>query len=399
MNRIFRIIWSRALHVWVVASEWATGRGKEGGSVDRRVSRDGLAFNGDFGVRPANPPSPLRPVVLATLMALPAMASAADRYWDVNGTGIGSGGSGTWDTSSAVWSINNDGVSGPYSAWNNATLDDAFFGTTPGTITLAGPISVHNLNFVSMNGWVLNGNSLALGGVNPTITNAGTVTINSAINSASGLIKAGAGALTLNGSNTFGGGIDINGGSLTLNAANSFTGAINAIGGSLFIGTVGDAALGSLGNVINLGSGRTLSSSGTISASRTVNLVSGTGSIQGSGLGGLFYTGAGGLSVADGIALTNNANNYTGQTFFTTQTGWSGSSNSFSSVADLGVASALGAPTTVANGTIVIGPGGGQSLGPNQVYYTGSGNRYWLAFAGVLNKFLYRWLRILRQGR
>jgi len=374
MNRIFRIIWSRALHVWVVASEWATGQGKEGGSVDRRVSRDGLAFKGDFGVRPANPPSPLRPVVLATLMALPAMTSAADRYWDVNGTGIGSGGSGTWDTSSAVWSINNDGVSGPYSAWNNATLDDAFFGTTPGTITLAGPISVHNLNFVSMNGWVLNGNSLALGGVNPTITNAGTVTINSAINSASGLIKAGAGALTLNGSNTFGGGIDINGGSLTLNAANSFTGAINAIGGSLFIGTVGDAALGSLGNVINLGSGRTLSSSGTISASRTVNLVSGTGSIQGSGLGGLFYTGAGGLSVADGIALTNNANNYTGQTFFTTQTGWSGSSNSFSSVADLGVASALGAPTTVANGTIVIGPGGGQSLGPNQVYYTGSGN-------------------------
>ncbi|WP_260590772.1 autotransporter-associated beta strand repeat-containing protein [Variovorax sp. DXTD-1] len=318
--------------------------------------------------------------MLAALMALPAFASAADRYWDVNGTGVGAGGTGTWDATSSVWSPNNDGVSGPYSAWNNAALDDAIFGTTPGTVTLAQPITVHSLNFVNMNGWVLTGSSLALGGVNPTITNAGTVTISSVINSASGLIKAGAGALTLDGSNSFGSGIAINGGSLTLNAANSFTGAINATGGGLAIGTVGDAALGSLGNQINLGGGQTLSTSGTISASRTVNLVSGMGNIRGSGLGSVFYTGAGGMNVGDGIALTNNANNYQGQTQFTTLPGWGGDSYFFSSIADLGVASALGAPTTVANGTILLGPGGGQALGASALHYTGTGhssNRNW----------------------
>ena len=66
--------------------------------------------------------------------------------------------------------------------------------------------------------------------------------------------------------------------------------------------------------------------SGTISASRTVNLVSGIGNIQGSGLGGEFYTGAGGMNVGDGIALTNNANNYQGQTQFTTLPSWGGDS-------------------------------------------------------------------------
>jgi len=382
VNRIFRIVWSRALHTWVVASELATRRGKEGRSVDRRVA--GCSIAPDH-VRVAHPdsPWPLRLGILTALMALYAPAHAADRYWDPNGTAVNWGGTATWNTTSPFWSPNGDGVSGPYSSWNNATLDNAIFGGTSGTVTLGAPITVHNITFAS-NGYTLTGGTLTLDGVTPTIDSgngAVTQTISSVIHSTSGLTKAGTGTLVLNGSNTFNGGIDINGGALTLNAANSFTGTINAIGGSLTIGgTIGDAALGDIGNVINLGNGRSFSSTGAISGSRTVNLVSGLATIGGAGTGAAFYTGAGGLSVGDGISLTNDANDYQGQTRFTTPTGWSGSYNAFSSIADLGVASALGAPTTVANGTIVIGRGGGQDLGASRVYYTGTGdssNRNW----------------------
>ncbi|NII73992.1 fibronectin-binding autotransporter adhesin [Dyella sp. SG562] len=393
MNRVFRIVWSRALHTWVVASELATRHGKAGTQVDRRAgaagsTADRLASAGQHSLWP------LRLSIVAALLALHAPAHAVDRYWDVNGTSLGYGGTGTWNTTNAFWSPNNDGVSGPYSAWNNAALYDAYFGGTAGTVTLGGAMTVHNLTFQTT-GYSLTGGSLTLGGTNPTITvTTGSTTIASPITSTSGLITGGAGTLTLNGSNTFGGGITINGGALVLNAANSFTGDINAIGGSLSIGAIGDAALGNAANQIYLANGRSFSSTGMISSSRTANLTGGIASIGGTGVGGVRYTGAGGLSVADGVSLTNNANDYQGQTRFTTQTGWSGSYNAFTSIADLGVASALGAPTTVANGTIVIGPGGGQSLGPNQVYYTGTGNssnRNWQinpgAYAGSATLF------------
>ncbi|WP_333605857.1 autotransporter-associated beta strand repeat-containing protein, partial [Novosphingobium sp.] len=296
-------------------------------------------------------------------------------HWDVNGTAIGEGGTGTWNQTAPIWSLSTDGVSGPFRPWNNTALDDAIFGGTAGTVTVGTPITVHNITFQT-NGYIINGGTLTLGGANPTLTvTTGTSTIGSMVTTAGGWTKAGAGNLTLNGANTFGGGIDITGGGwLTLNAANSFTGTINATGGHLAIGAIGDAALGSSGNVINLGNGRTLSASGAISASRTINLVSGISTIQGGGLGDEFYTGAGGLNVGAGIALTNNANNYQGQTQFTTLPGWGGVTNSFSSIGDLGEASALGAPTTVANGTIMIGPGCCQALGYSVLAYTGAGN-------------------------
>ncbi|WP_413626380.1 autotransporter-associated beta strand repeat-containing protein [Luteibacter sp. Lutesp34] len=359
MNRVFRVIWSRALHAWVVASELAMPRG--GGATRAALS-----------------PRPLRLCVLAALVALNAPTYAVDRYWDVNGTSIGTGGAGTWNTTSPFWSPNNDGVSGPFSAWNNAALYDAYFGGTAGTVTLGEPITVHNITFQT-NGYSLAGGSLTLGGTTPTLSvTSGNATIGSSISSASALTKIGAGGLTLNGSGSFGGGINMTGGSLWLNAANSFTGNINVTGGGLAIGAIGNAALGDAANQIYLSNGVGFSSTGTIS-NRTVNLTGGIASIGGA-VGGLFYTGTGGLNVASGVALTNNANNYTGQTQFTQNNG----SFSFSSIADLGVASSLGAPTTVANGTIVFGPGCCQTYG-HYLSYTGDGdssNRNWLIQPG-----------------
>jgi fibronectin-binding autotransporter adhesin len=116
MNRIFRIIWSRALHTWVVASELATRRGKSSRHVDRRAATNNIARDHLIAGHAASP-WPLRLGILTALTALYAPAHAADRYWDVNGTSIGYGGTGTWNTPNAYLSPTNDVVSGPYGAW------------------------------------------------------------------------------------------------------------------------------------------------------------------------------------------------------------------------------------------------------------------------------------------
>lgn len=144
MNRIFRIIWSKSLNTWVIASELATRCGK-GASVDKRVDATAsvaeLIAGGSWR---------LRLVTLAVLATLYAPVQAADRYWDVNGSGVGLGGTGTWNTAPGFWSDSSDGVSGPFTnPWNNAAPggDNAIFGGTGGTVTLGAPITVHNLTF------------------------------------------------------------------------------------------------------------------------------------------------------------------------------------------------------------------------------------------------------------
>jgi fibronectin-binding autotransporter adhesin len=272
------------------------------------------------------------------LASLPAAAQDAARYWDANGALAGSGGSGNWNTTSQLWSESNSDVLGPYKAWNNAGLDNAFFGaaaagTTPtaGMITLTQPITVHNMTFQSLNGWVLNGGTLALGGDTPTINNAGTVTINSIIAGTAGLTKIGGGALTLAGTNTFSGGITLSGGALIANS---------------------DAALGVLGNAIDVTATSTLRIDGG-PTSRTVDVAGGgTLTVAGAGVGSALFTGGGGLDLGNGTRLTNDANTYKGSTTFR---GIPGVANTyFSSVRNLGEASSLGAPTDAAACTIIF---------------------------------------------
>ncbi|MGN7919686.1 autotransporter-associated beta strand repeat-containing protein, partial [Lysobacter sp. 22409] len=336
MNRIFRILWSQALNTWVVVSELATSRGKSAGGVDQRKRAGALALTLDRDEVEGTPPArhwPLQLGVFFALLALYAPAWAADRYWDFNGTAVGNGGSGTWNLTSPFWSPNSDGVSGPFSAWSNAALDDAFFGGTAGTVTLGVPITAHNLTFLS-NGYTLTGSTLTLAGATPTVTtNAGvTTTIGSVIAGSAGLTKAGTGSLSLSGANTFTGAVNVNAGSLTAS---------------------GNGALGNIANVVNMANATQLSvgTTGGGLAGRTVSLT-GTVAISGGGAGSGFYTGSGNANFF-GLALTNNFSNYTGRTTFS-----SGAASSFTSIADLGIASSLGAPTTVANGIITIGAPG-----------------------------------------
>jgi fibronectin-binding autotransporter adhesin len=135
MNRIYRLVWSESQQTWLVASELATRRGKRGRSR-------GAVVGG----------------LVASLLAMSAQVHAADLYWDANGTSLGLGGAGTWDLSDAFWGASIDGVSGPYSIWDNAALNNAIFNGTAATLTL-GTLTAHDLTF-NVNGYVLNSGTL-----------------------------------------------------------------------------------------------------------------------------------------------------------------------------------------------------------------------------------------------
>lgn len=336
MNHVFRVVWNASARTFVAVSEYARSHGKGRNAAPRSRALASLAL------------------VFFTCITQSSALRAAPRYWDVNGTGVGLGGTGAWNTSAALWSGNNDGVSGPYIPWNNAAFDDANFGGTAGTVTLGLPINVHNLTFQTA-GYTLSGSTLTLGGGAPTITaNAGVTTINSIIAGTAGLTKAGAGNLALNGVNAFSGGINVGAGALLVN---------------------GDAALGAAGNTITLANGTQLDSTGALAVSRVINVTSGSVVLSGTGVGSARITGAGSINARSGVILSNDANDYTGQTVFF-HPGFGGT-YTFTSIADLGVASSLGAPTTVANGTISANSGGGVAT---SVVYRGTGhssNRNW----------------------
>lgn len=338
MNRVFRIVWSTALSAWVVASELTGKHGKGRGRaastlLDGRSSSIGVprgARTLHLGVL----------FGLASLYALPAFS--ADRYWDVNGGAAGSGGTGTWDTSLAYWNAASDGVAGPFTPWNNAALDNAVFAGTPGLVTLGGPITANNLTF-NLAGYTLTGGTLTLAGTTPTI--AGAATINSTIAGTAGLIKSAGGTLVLGGTNTFSGGITVNGGGLSVTS---------------------DAALGNAANGITLATGTTLAASVPLAISRVVTLSGTNAFIGGTGVGYARFTGTGILDAASGVTMRNNANDYTGQTAF-----YSGGTYGFTSIGNLGQASSLGAPTTAANGIVIVNAGGG--LG-GTLNYSGTGD-------------------------
>ena len=154
----------------------------------------------------------------AAMLALPTALSAATQY---------GAGAFTWDNgTTAKWSPT---PGGPLynSVWTAG--NDAVFGGTAGTVTVASP-TAHNLTFTTT-GYILSGPStLTLNGSAPTLwlptgiagatigNNTATVLAGSA-----GLTKGGFGTVTLNGSavNTVTGGLSVNpGGTLTLDLRN-----------------------------------------------------------------------------------------------------------------------------------------------------------------------------------
>ncbi|MBZ9846364.1 autotransporter-associated beta strand repeat-containing protein, partial [Mesorhizobium sp. CA5] len=315
-------------------------------------------------------------VLLALLTGLAAnQAGAADLYWDADGSGLQLGGTGTWNTAApALWNTTGNATAGPFVTWNNGTPDNAIFAGTAGTVTLGAPITAGSLTF-NVSGYTIAGGTLTLGGTTPTITAAGNATISSIVAGTAGLTKAGGGTLTLSGNNTFSGNVNINAGTLSLTGTNTFTGAINVNTGILSVSS--NAALGNATNVVNLSAGTTLSASGSLSG-RTVSLT-GQGTVQVAGAGSAHYTGSGGLNVTavgstGSITLSDNTNDFAGPVNFFVN---SAAAASFTSIGNIGEASALGAGDTISLSA---------NSGVSGLYYTGTGNtsnRNWQINTGI----------------
>ena len=177
-----------------------------------------------------------------------------------------------------------------------------------------------------------------------------------------GITKSGSSRLTLSGSSlTFTGDMTVNGGMLILtgNSNPGFamtvnTGAILRIGNN----TATQLSSGNYAGDISTGTGGTLQLWST-SAQEFSGIISGSGGIQ---------------KAYGGQLTLSGANTYTGKTQFLPQTtaGFTVKVSSFNSVVGGTASSSLGAPTTVANGTIDLGSGSAQA-GVNLIYEANAG--------------------------
>jgi autotransporter-associated beta strand protein len=180
-----------------------------------------------------------------------------------------------------------------------------------------------------------------------TAANTFQGTIADSTGGATALVKTGTGAWLLAGNNSFTGGLTLTAGTLTVGHDNALgTGTLKLAGGTLATNAA-----------------RTLTNNIQLTASS---------SIGGTAVGPLKLTGivSGGpnfnLTKASGVYLTlSNLNTYAGATAVT------GGSLEFNTIADAnGTASAVGAPTTTAAGTISIG----STTTAASLIYTGSGS-------------------------
>jgi fibronectin-binding autotransporter adhesin len=220
-----------------------------------------------------------RQIVSAALLAASSIlplsfnraASAAPSYWDSDGANPGAGGAtpaGTWGVD-AFWSTSSTG-SAATAAWTPS--DTAIFSagtnaTGAFTVTVSGTQVSGGVNFeegtVTLAGGTLN---LATPVVDVAAASSATI-ISQITTSTSGLVKSGAGTLTLLGPNTYTNGSTITGGTLRIGATNAAgLGALNIASGTF-------ALNGSFQTVTNLTFGNGVATgAGTVSGAGTLTL-------------------------------------------------------------------------------------------------------------------------------
>jgi autotransporter-associated beta strand protein len=291
---------------------------------------------------------------------------------------------------------------------SNKTVSIAVNSGATLTMNVAGQLS-NNTATITLNGAGVGGNGNLIASANAgiianpitlnadtTIGGANTLTLSGVITGSAALIKEGANTITLSNANFYndttintgilaitnpnalgtGGNIAINNAAtLSINLSGNALANSNTItmsGTSNLTSTVAAALTDVLNNAITLnGTTNTITSSttnGTLSLANnitnntsTVLVFTGSGNIT-QAANANTLSGAGNISkTGTGIFMLNNANTYTGPTSVTAGT------LSFSSLANAnGTSSALGAPNSIANGTI--------TLGAATLLYTGTGH-------------------------
>ena len=169
-------------------------------------------------------------------------ATSANLYFDANGSTAGTGGTGTWDGTTADRFTNS--ANDTFLRWVDSLTGSnhtAVFGGTAGTVTVSGTVSPTNLQFAT-DGYQLNGGTIAFFGSASSITTDSGVSasISSVLSGSGTLTKAGTGSLTLSGSNSYTGTVAITQGELQFGAANTLANTVSLTlnGGTLSTGAV-----------------------------------------------------------------------------------------------------------------------------------------------------------------
>jgi autotransporter-associated beta strand protein len=235
----------------------------------------------------------LSSVILSLAAVVFSPSAQAQLNWGVTGTG----GSGTWDGSTANWYNGSSAV-----AWDSTS---AAFGETAGIVTVSGTQNLTGLSFTS-NYNTIQGGTLNFTGATPTISGAGAgQSINSILVSSTGLTISGA-------SKNFGG----NNSSLTgvIDVASS---AIVRIANNNAMGTSSDIA-----DKINLGASSILQLNSGINLNKYI-VTTGLSTIESVGnstLSGNLSLGGTTLFQLDGNSLTLTGNAGLGSTGSTVMT-------------------------------------------------------------------------------
>ena len=205
---------------------------------------------------------PIKIPLFTSLALLSSPLVAADKYWD--GTDLGpdaDGGAGSWDNTSANWDTAL--TSGSPVAW--ASADNAFFGGTGASVTVAEAVTANAISFTA------DGYTLANGSGSITLSGASSISVDATLSAtiaenllgSAGLTKLGNGTLTLTAENTLSGDILVSAGTLRLadpnnNGTGTVRGNITIATGATLV-TATSNALGYNGgakvNTININGG------------------------------------------------------------------------------------------------------------------------------------------------
>ena len=233
-------------------------------------------------------------------------------------------GAGTWDAIASNWK-DNTGATTTY--LDGTPGDSVVFDDTPGagsyTVTLNSlykPAGL-TLNLTNAN-YTFSGTGAIGGSTTPLVKNGnGTLTLNTT-NTFGGGATLNGGTMVLAAANTFGGGVTVNGGTLDLTVSNAYSGGTTVNGGSVLVTAPNNYTGGTTinGGSVQLGDG--LSNNGSVSgiiadnaalvianpvAQTNNNAISGTGSVTKSGQGSLTISGAntfaGGMNINSGTVV------------------------------------------------------------------------------------------------